>query len=104
VPVAAGVFRPFATAFEGTKLHFCVAPATGDRVNLLPLFFPRSEIIVEGLLASAPFTCSAIAVYPLVFDAVMRPDFPSAVVNSLPFIVSVVSPTRPADSQLKVPA
>jgi len=61
VPVAAGVFRPFAT-FPIAKLHCFVAPGTGDRVNLLPLFFARIEIIVEGALGSAPFTCSATAV------------------------------------------
>jgi hypothetical protein len=62
VPVAAGVFAIFAAFFAVTNEHFFVAPAIGDRVNLLPLFFPRSEIIVEGALASAPFTCSAMAV------------------------------------------
>jgi hypothetical protein len=62
VPVAGGVVRPFATFFAGTNVHFCVAPAMGVSVNLLPLFFARSEIIVEGLLTSAPFTCNATAV------------------------------------------
>jgi hypothetical protein len=62
VPVAVGVFRPFATFFPITNEHCFVAPATGDRVNLFPLFFARSEIIVEGALGSAPFTWSATAV------------------------------------------
>ena len=34
----------------------------------------------------------------------MRPVLPSAVVNWFPVIVSVVSPIRPIDSQLNVPA
>ena len=64
VPLAAGVFgvRPFATFLAGTNVHFCVAPAIGVSVNLLPIFFARMEIIVGGAVASVAFTCSATAV------------------------------------------
>jgi hypothetical protein len=61
VPVAAGVFRPFAT-FDVVKLHFCVAPGMGESVNLLPLFFARSEIIIDVAVGDTAFTCSATAV------------------------------------------
>jgi hypothetical protein len=50
VPVAAGVpflVVVFATFFDGIKLHFVVAPDTGVSVNLLPLFFPRSEMTLD---------------------------------------------------------
>jgi hypothetical protein len=62
--VAAGVvfICRFATFLPGTNVHFCVAPATGVSVNLLPIFLPRSEIIVGGAVASAPFTCNTTAV------------------------------------------
>jgi hypothetical protein len=73
VPEAAGVVIcfPFATFFDGTNVHFCFAPATGVSVNLLPLFFPRSEITVGVAVASVAFICSATAVYPFVFEATM---------------------------------
>jgi hypothetical protein len=62
VPVAAGVLRPRATFFDVTNVHFSFAPATGERVNLLPLFLPRSEITCGVAFASVPFTWIATAV------------------------------------------
>ncbi|HEU5132787.1 MAG TPA: hypothetical protein VFT26_11810 [Pyrinomonadaceae bacterium] len=75
VPVA--VLSFVAPALAVVKVHCCVAPAIGDSVNLLPLFLPRNEITGEP----APDICRATAVYPLVFEAMTRPLFPSAVVN-----------------------
>ena len=96
VPVAVGVF---AELFDVVNIHCDVDPATGDSVSLLPLFLPRNDITGEF----APDICKATAVYPFVFEAMIRPLFPSAVVNWSPVIVNVVSPLRP--SQLaNVPA
>ena len=81
------------------NMHCEVAPEIGESVSLLPLFFPRNDITGEP----APDICRATAVYPFVFEAMIRPLFPSAVVNWSPVIVNVVSPLRP--SQLaNVPA
>jgi hypothetical protein len=85
-------------------MHSFVDPAIGVSVSLVPLFFARNEMMVDGEFGSAPFTWKATAVYPFVFDVVIRPVRPSEVVNSFPLIVSVVSPIRPAASHLKVPA
>ena len=73
VPVAVGVFA----IFDVVNIHCDVAPATGDSVSLLPLFFPRNDITGEF----APDICKATAVYPFVFEAMIRPLFPSEVVN-----------------------
>ena len=73
VPVAVGVFA----ILDVVNIHFEVAPATGDSVSLLPLFLPRKDITGEF----APDICRATAVYPFVFEAMIRPLLPSAVVN-----------------------
>ena len=93
VPVAVG---DFAALFDVVNIHCDVAPVTGLRVSLLPLFLPRNDITGEP----APDICRATAVYPLVFEAMIRPLLPSAVVNWLPVIVRVCSPLRPPASQL----
>ena len=95
VPVAVGVVPLPAALFDVVNIHCDVAPVTGLRVSLLPLFLPRNDITGEP----APDICRATAVYPLVFDAMIRPLLPSAVVNWLPLIVKVVSPLRPPASQ-----
>ena len=59
------------------NVHCDVDPAIGVNVSLLPLFFPRNDITFEF----APDICRATAVYPLDFEAMMRPVFPSEVVN-----------------------
>jgi hypothetical protein len=97
VPVAVGVVPlPAAILFDVVNIHCDVAPVTGLRVSLLPLFLPRNDITGEP----APDICRATAVYPLVFDAMIRPLLPSAVVNWFPVIVRVCSPLRPPASQL----
>ena len=97
VPVAVGVAGVplLGILFDVVNIHCDVAPVTGVRVSLLPLFLPRNDITGEP----APDICRATAVYPLVFDAMIRPLLPSAVVNWLPLIVKVVSPLRPPASQ-----
>ena len=101
VPVAVGVVPVLAAFFEVINVHCDVALAIGLRVSLLPLFLPRNEITGEP----APDICRATAVYPFVFDAMIRPLLPSAVVNWFPVIVRVVSPLRPTASQfINVPA
>ena len=96
VPVAVGVVPLPAAPFDVVNIHCDVAPVTGLRVSLVPLFLPRNDITGEP----APDICRATAVYPLVFDAMIRPLLPSAVVNWFPVIVSVCSPLRPPASQL----
>ena len=96
VPVAVD---ELAELLDVVNIHCEVAPETGDSVSLLPLFLPRNDITFEP----APDICRATAVYPFVFEAMIRPLFPSEVVNWSPVIVNVVSPLRP--SQLaNVPA
>jgi hypothetical protein len=63
--------------FDVVNIHCDVAPMTGLRVSLLPLFLPRNDITGEP----APDICRATAVYPRVFEAMIRPLLPSAVVN-----------------------
>jgi hypothetical protein len=63
--------------FDVVNIHCDVAPVTGLRVSLLPLFLPRNDITGEP----APDICRATAVYPRVFEAMIRPLLPSAVVN-----------------------
>jgi len=72
VPVA-----ELAELLDVVNIHCEVAPATGDSVSLLPLFLPRNDITFEF----APDICRATAVYPFVFEAMIRPLFPSEVVN-----------------------
>ena len=105
-PLAAGVacliLRRLADADAGMKEHVPVEPLTGVSVSRLPLLRPLSETMVGVAVVPSP-ACSATAVYPLVVDATTRPLFPSAVVNSLPLMVSVVSPVIPNSSHLNVP-
>ena len=96
VPVAVGVVPLLAALLDVVNIHCEVAPVTGLRVSLLPLFLPRNDITGEP----APDICRATAVYPLVFEAMIRPLLPSAVVNWFPVIVRVCSPFRPPASQL----
>ena len=95
VPVAVGVFA----ILDVVNIHCDVDPATGDSVSLVPLFLPRNDITGEF----APDICRATAVYPFVLEAMIRPVFPSAVVNWSPVIVNVVSPLRPSQF-VNVPA
>jgi hypothetical protein len=67
------------------NVHCDVPPLTGLSVSLVPLFLPRNETTGEF----APDICIATAVYPLVFEAMIRPVLPSAVVNWFPVIVRV---------------
>ena len=92
VPVAV----PLLPIFDVVNIHCVDAPVTGDKVSLVPLFLPRNDITGEF----APDICRATAVYPLDFEAMIRPVLPSEVVNVFPVIVSVVSPLSPAASQL----
>ena len=71
VPVAVDEF------LDVVNIHCEVAPETGDSVSLLPLFLPRNDITFEF----APDICRATAVYPFVFEAMIRPLLPSEVVN-----------------------
>jgi hypothetical protein len=98
----------------GENEHCIAEPAAGISVRLLPRLRARSETIVGAVApvvavaVAAPVgtspVCNATAVYPRVVDATIRPVLPSAVVNWLPVIVSVVSPVSPRASQLNVPA
>jgi hypothetical protein len=83
--------------------HFIIAPGAAVMTRRFPLLRARIETICGGVVPVASPTCIATAVYPPLFDVTIRPVFPSAVVNWFPVIVSVVSPVRPAASQLKVP-
>ena len=87
---------PLPAILDVVNIHCEVAPVTGLSVSLVPLFLPRNDITGEP----APDICRATAVYPLDFDAIIRPLLPSEVVNWFPVIVRVVSPLIPAASQL----
>ena len=73
VPVAVPLFA----ILDVVNVHWLVPPVIGLRVSLVPLFLPRNETTGEF----APDICIATAVYPLDFEAMIRPLFPSAVVN-----------------------
>jgi hypothetical protein len=73
VPVAV----PLLAILDVVNVHLLVNPAMGLNVSFVPLFLPRNETTGEF----APDICRATAVYPLDFEAIIRPLFPSAVVN-----------------------
>jgi len=73
VPVAVGVFD----ILDVVKIYCEVDTEPGENVSLVPLFLPRNDITGEF----APDICRATAVYPFVFEAMIRPLFPSEVVN-----------------------
>ena len=58
VPVAAGcrLRRLRAILLPGINEHLCIAPATGERVNLLPLLRARIETIIGAAAGSVALT------------------------------------------------
>ena len=106
VPVGAVIsvflLRRLAVARPGVNEHGC-AGSTDVSVKRFPDLRPLKETIVGVVVVASPIW-SAIAVYPRVVDATMRPVFPSAVLNWFPLTVNVVSPVRPISSHLKFPA